>query len=77
MLLSTILAAAEVAAEHHKDETPFFVAGAVLAAFAVLISIVGIRNPDFPSDQGTARGVMGLSVMLVLAAMVAIVYVSN
>jgi hypothetical protein len=76
MLLSTILAAAE-AVEHHKSETPFFVAGAVLASFAVLISIVGIRNPDFPSDQGTARGVMALSVMLVLAAMSAIVYVSN
>jgi hypothetical protein len=77
MILSTILAAAEVAAEHEKSEAPFFVAGAVLASFAVIISIIGIRKPDFPSDEGTARGVMALSVMLVLAAMSAIVYVSN
>ena len=76
MILSTLLAAAE-AVEHEKSETPFFIAGVVLAGFAILISIVGMKKPDFPSDQGTARGVMALSVMLVLATMSAIVYVSN
>jgi hypothetical protein len=80
MILSTILAAAEAGAEaveHEKSEAPFFIAGAVLAAFAVLLSVYGMRHPDFPKDQGTARGVMTLSILLVLTAMSAIVYVSN
>jgi hypothetical protein len=77
MILSTILAAAEAAAEAEKSEAPFFIAGGALAAFAVLISIFGMRNPDFPKDGGTARGVMALSVLLVLTTMTAIVYVSN
>jgi hypothetical protein len=74
MILSTILAAAEVA---KKSEAPFFIAGGAFATFAVLISIVGIKKPDFPADAGAARGVMALGVLLMLGAMSAIVYVSN
>ncbi len=80
MILSTILlAAAETAeaVEHETSETPFFVAGAILVAFAVIISIIGMKNPDFPSDAGAARGVMALGATLVAAVAVAIVYVSN
>jgi hypothetical protein len=77
MLLSTILVAIQAAAEAEKSKTPFFIAGAALASFAVLISVFGMRNPDFPKDEGTTRGVMAFSVMLVLVTMSAIVYVSN
>jgi hypothetical protein len=73
--LSTLLAAAEAAPE--KSKLPFFLAGGVLAVFAVLISVIGFKKPDFPADAGAARGVMGLSIVLVLATMSAIVYVSN
>jgi hypothetical protein len=76
MIMSVILAAAE-AVEHEKSELPFFLAGGLLASFAVIISIVGFKKPDFPADPGTARGVMALSVTLVLAAMISIVYVST
>ena len=84
--MSTILAAAEHAAgatseehagaEAHKSETPFFVAAAILVAFAVLISVVGYKKPDFPASAGAARGVMALSIALVVAATFSIVYVS-
>jgi hypothetical protein len=74
MILSTILAAAEGA---KRSEAPFFIAGGAFAIFAVLISIVGIRKPDFPTNAGAARGVMALGVLLMLGAMSAIVYVSN
>jgi hypothetical protein len=73
--LSTLLAAAEAAPE--KSKLPFFLAGGVLAVFAVLISVFGFKKPDFPADAGAARGVMALSIVLVLATMSAIVYVSN
>ena len=81
LTLSTILAAAEAAGEHaaeeeHKSETPFFVAGAILVVFSILISIFGFKRPDFPGNASAARGVMTLSVALVAAACVSIVYVS-
>lgn len=86
MDLSIILAAAEAAAEHgagaaeehaEKSELPFFIAGGILATFAVLISVFGFKRPDFPATDSQARGVMAVSVLLVAAAMVSIVYVAN
>jgi hypothetical protein len=78
MMLSTILlAAAEAVPEHKKSEAPFFIAGVLLVTFAVVISVVGFKKPDFPADAATARGVMGLGATLVAAAMIAIVYVST
>ena len=76
MIMSVILAASE-AVEHEKSELPFFLAGGLLATFAVVISIVGFKKPDFPADPGTARGVMALGATLVAATALAIVYVSN
>jgi hypothetical protein len=77
LTLSTILAAAEhVAEEHETDETPFFIAGGVLVVFAIAISVVGFKRPDFPGNAGAARGVMALSITLVAAAMFSIVYIS-
>ncbi len=79
-VMSTILAAAEHAAagaeEEEKSEAPFFIAGALLVAFAIGLSIFGFKRPDFPANAGAARGVMLLSVALVAAAAVSIVYVS-
>jgi hypothetical protein len=76
-LMSTILAAAEHTTEHEKSELPFFLIGGCLALFAVVISVIGFKRPDFPGSAAAARGVMGLGVTLVLATMAAIVYVSN
>jgi hypothetical protein len=80
LTLSTILAAAEHAAEaageEHKSETPFFVAGVILVTFAIIISVFGFKRPDFPGNARAARGVMALSIALVAAAMFSIVYVS-
>jgi hypothetical protein len=76
-LMSTILAAAEHGAEHEKSKLPFFLVGGCLALFAVVISVIGFKRPDFPGNAAAARGVMGLGVTLVLATMAAIVYVSN
>ena len=88
LTLSTILAAAEQGAEHaagaaehaaeeeHKSEAPFFIAGAVLVAFAIAISVVGFKRPEFPGNAGAARGVMALSAVLVVATLFTAVYVS-
>jgi len=81
-LMSTILAAAaehsaEAGAEHHRSELPFFLVGGGLALFAIVISIVGFKRPDFPANAGAARGVMALSATLVVATMISVIYVSN
>jgi hypothetical protein len=68
---STILAA-----EVEKSHTPFFIVGGLLVAFAILISVIGFRKPDFPGNAGAARAVMALGVALVAATMGIIVYVS-
>jgi hypothetical protein len=80
-VLATILAAAEaagetVAEEQHKSEVPFFIAGSILALWAVAISVFGFTRPDFPSSDGAARGVMALSAVLVLGATSMAVYVA-
>lgn len=84
--LSTILAAAEHAAgaaseEHaagkeHKSETPFFIAGAILVVFAIAISVIGFKRPEFPDTAGAARGVMALSATLVAATVATAIYVA-
>ena len=86
LTLSTLIAVSDHAAgapehasgggEAHKSETPFFVVGAILVTFAILISVVGFKRPDFPGNAGAARGVMAFSVALVLATMVSVIYVS-
>ena len=85
--LSTILAAAEHAAgaaseehaageEHHKSETPFFIAGAILVMFAIAISVIGFKQPEFPGSASAARGVMALSATLVAATVATAIYVA-
>ncbi len=85
LTLSTILAAAEhgaaaagehAAEEHHKSEAPFFITGALLVTFAILISVVGFKKPDFPGTASAARGVMALSATLVAATLFSAVYVA-
>lgn len=87
LTLSTILAVAEQAAgatseehaaaeEHHKSEAPFFITGAILVAFAIAVSVVGFKKPDFPDSAGVARGIMALSATLVAATLFSAVYVA-
>lgn len=67
-LLTLIATAAEGGEETSK--TPFYVAGLVLTAFAVVVSAIGIRaHGQWPSTPGAARVVMGIGVLLVAATM--------
>jgi hypothetical protein len=46
----------------------FHICGIVLATWAVVLTVIGMARPDFPKTQGAARGVMGLSIVLVALA---------
>jgi hypothetical protein len=64
----TLLAAA--AHEEESSKTLFYVAGAILAAFAVIVSIIGIRGHEtFPPSKRAARGIMALAAVLVAFTM--------
>ena len=67
MLAALITFAAE---ESEPSKVPYYVAGSMLAAFAVIVAAIGIaRHENFPPTPGAARAVMGIAVLLVVATM--------
>jgi hypothetical protein len=61
-VLAVLFAAAE------PTKTAWYVAGAVLAIYAVVLAFIGLRSPDFPFGKRGERGVIALSVVLVVIA---------
>jgi plastocyanin len=69
-------AALQLAAVHlapilgaEKSKTPFYVAGGVLVAWALIVSLaLGLRKADFPRNLAGQRAVGAISAVLVLAA---------
>ena len=51
------------------SKAPFYVAGGLLACWAVGLAAAGITHPGFPGSEGRARFVMGASAVLVLTTM--------
>ena len=70
MLTALVILAAETAEKAEPSKTAFYIAGGLLAAWAVVLSAIGLTQPDFPANEGAKRGVMALSALLVAAAMV-------
>jgi hypothetical protein len=60
-----LLAAAE------PSKVPFFIAGGALAVWAVVLAGIGLTQPEFPYSDRGARGVIALSLLLVVIAMAA------
>jgi hypothetical protein len=57
-----------LAAKEEGSHTAFYIAGGCLAAWAVIVGILGITRPDFPTNQAGRNGVIMISVLLVLGA---------
>ena len=55
------------------SKVPFYIAGGVLAGWAVLLAVWGIRHHDFPGSKRNARLVLGASFLLVISTMTAAV----
>ena len=71
--LALIVAAAE---ESEPSKTAFYLLGGALAAWAVILSAIGLSRPEFPGETRVARGVMAISALLVVCAMAAAVLTS-
>jgi hypothetical protein len=75
MLSTLITFAAEEGAEPSK--TLFYICGGALVVWALAVSALGIRaHESWPPSQGTARGVMTVSIVLVVLAMASAVITS-
>jgi hypothetical protein len=61
-VLPILIAAAE------PSKTPFYIAGALLVLWAIVLGGIGLAKPDFPASDGTARLTMGITFVLMLAA---------
>ncbi len=69
-MVHALLTFAAEAAGDEPSKTPFYIAGGLLALWAVGVSLLGIsRHHAWPASDGAARGIMGISAVLVAAAM--------
>ena len=59
--MSTLLLAASA-----PSKVPFYIAGGVLALWAVVLAAIGLRQPSFPGGSAGQRGVMTISLVLVV-----------
>jgi len=66
MVHALLLAAAE---EAEPSKTAFYIAGGLLACWAVVLAAIGLSRPEFPRTGGAARGVMALSAVLMVCTM--------
>jgi hypothetical protein len=67
-VLSLLVAASE------PSKVPVYIAGALLASWAVVVSAVGLTRPSFPYGVTGQRAVMAVSILLAaLAVAMAIV----
>jgi hypothetical protein len=69
--MSTLLLAAS-----EPSKIPFYIAGGVLALWAVVLAAIGLRQPSFPGGATGERGVIAISVVLVVIAIGAAILTS-
>ena len=69
-MLQALVTFAQHAVEEEPSKTAYYVAGSVLASFAVIISAIGIRRHEtFPPSRGGMWGVIGVAALFVAATM--------
>jgi hypothetical protein len=61
-VLALVLASAE------PSKVPFYIVGALLAVWAVALSWIGITQPEFPGTVTRMRAVIGITLVLAVAA---------
>jgi hypothetical protein len=58
-----------LAAAEEPSKVPFYVAAGLLAGWAVVLGAIGLSRPEFPGGLTGERGVITISVVLVVATM--------
>ena len=68
-MLATLLTLATEAAEEETSKTAFYVLGLAAAAWAIFLFAFGMRSESFPGSAAAQRGVIAISLLLVIGAM--------
>jgi hypothetical protein len=68
-MLATLLTLAAETAEEEPSKTLFYVLGGAAAVWAIVLFAVGMRSPEFPGSPAAQRGVIAISVAVVVGAM--------
>jgi hypothetical protein len=55
-------------ASAEPSKVPFYIAGCLLAAWAVVLAAAGLTRPSFPTGSRAERGVISISFVLMVAA---------
>lgn len=58
-------------ASSEPSKVPWYIAGLLLALWAVTLAWIGLSRPDFPYNLRGERVVIGISLVLVLIALAA------
>jgi hypothetical protein len=69
MLALLLFAQTSAESQDEPSKVAFYIAGALLVGFALVVSAIGIRAETFPPSRGARTAVIGLGVVLVLATM--------
>jgi hypothetical protein len=65
----TLVSVSEAAHEEENSKTAFYILGGLAAVWAIVLFSVGMRSTSFPGSPGAQRGVIAISVLVVLGAM--------
>jgi hypothetical protein len=59
------------------SKVPFYIAGGGLAVWAVVLSAFGLLRPGFPGSSAGQRGVIAISLVLMVVAIAMAVHTST
>ena len=66
--MSALLQLASTEGAEESSKAAFYIAGLVLAGWAVVLTAIGMSRPSFPGSVAVSRAVMAISAVLVVAA---------
>jgi hypothetical protein len=59
------------------SKTPFYIAGGVLALWAVVLAAIGLNRPSFPDGLRGQRGVIAITLLLMVITIAMAVHTST
>jgi hypothetical protein len=69
MLHALLVLATSAASEDETSKTAFYLCGGLLAAWAVVVTVIGMTSATFPASTVAKRGVMAVTAVLMAGAM--------
>ncbi len=69
MLATLLTFATEALEEEESSKTVFYILGGAAAVWAIALFALGMRSHTFPGTPAAQRGVIAISILLVIGAM--------